>query len=147
MRKPRPWEVRRHPPQSSTTESGLRLRQSDSRACALSPPPSVRAECAVRKGLHEIFSCICSSCHVEARSECLLGAFFFLQGSCRETNFQVVLNKTGKQGLLLAGSRFGGRSRHVPRAGGTGTIMLGRREPNLLLLGAQGLREFPWPPL
>lgn len=47
---------------------------------------------------------------------------FFLQGSCRETDFQVILNKTGNRGLMLPCPRYGGgRSMEVLRAGGTQT--------------------------
>lgn len=51
-----------------------------------------------------------------------------------ETNFQLILNKTGKQGLLLAYSRYGSKFKHLPKAVGTGTV---KREPNYC---SQGLR-------
>lgn len=97
LRKPRPWEVKRRPPQSSTEESGLRPRRSDSQACALSPSPSLKAEDVVRKGLHEIFSYICSSCHVQARSECLVGAFFSCKGAAGKQIGKSYLTRQGKR--------------------------------------------------
>lgn len=58
-----------------------------------------------------------------------------------ETNFQFILNKTGKQGLLLAYSRYGSKFKHLLKAVGTGTV---KREPNLLLSGSESLRESLW---
>lgn len=70
---------------------------------------------------------------------------FFLQGSCRETDFQVTLNKTGKRGLMLACPRYGGKSTQACSEQEAQGQWNGRLQPNLLLLGTEGL-EFLWLP-
>lgn len=79
------------------------------------------------------------------------GHLFFWQGSYMETNFQFILNKSGKRACSWPAPGMGGEIYACPRGIRHGEEveggLNGRPESKILLPGAEDFRQFLWPTL
>lgn len=74
--------------------------------------PQEQCVCFERVSMKYSTTFLACGCPFQTRSESFLGAIS-LQRSCAERNFQSVLNKMGKQRLLLACPGTQGKSTHI----------------------------------